>query len=87
MKKFRVILMSFIILIAIGGAFATSDPPCVYDQQFYKSGLNYFPTGIYGVHYACAVCPYNCTYYRPDPVLQPNNYVPCKTGLYVPIVV
>jgi hypothetical protein len=86
MKKFRVILMSFIILIAVGGAFATTDPPCVYQQQFYRSGFGFYPAGTEGVHYACVLCPFACTYYRPDPVLQPNNYVPCKSGLYLPII-
>jgi len=86
MKKFRVILMSFIILIAVGGAFATTDPPCVYEQQYYKTTMSYQPAGIIGVEYACILCPFACTYYRPDPVLQPYNFVPCRTGLYLPII-
>lgn len=86
MKKFRIILMSFIIVIAVGGAFATTDPPCVYEPQFYKLGLVYQPAGTMGVHYACILCPFACTYYQPNPVLQPNNYVPCRTGLYLPII-
>ena len=86
MKKFRVILMSFIIMIAVGGAFATTDPPCVFEQQFYKVGFGYAPAYGYGTQYACVLCPFACTYYRPDPVLEPNNYFPCRAGLYVPIV-
>lgn len=86
MKKFRVILMSFIIIVAVGGAFASTEPPCVYQQQYYRQGLGYAPAGVYGVQYACILCPFTCTYYRPDPVLQPNNYQPCKDGIYIPII-
>jgi hypothetical protein len=85
MKKFRMILMSFIILIAVGGAFATTDPPCVYEQQYYRVGQAFYPTGTYGVSYVCMACPFACTYYLPDPVLQPNNYFPCRTGMYFPL--
>jgi len=86
MKKFRLILMSLVIVIAVGGAFASTEPPCVYQQQFYKLGFNYQPAGQMGLHYACILCPFACTYYRPDPVLQPDNYVPCRQGIYLPII-
>lgn len=79
--------MSFMIVLAVGGAFATTDPPCVYEPQFYKLGLSFQPTGDLGVHYVCVLCPFACTYYRPDPVLMPNYYAPCREGLYLPILI
>lgn len=82
MKKFRLILMSLVIVLAVGGAFASSDPPCSYSQQYYKVGSSYLPTGQLGVHYVCLMCPTVCTYYLPDPVLQPENFVPCRQGVY-----
>ncbi len=85
MKKIRVLLMALAVLIAVGGAFATTDPPCVYQQQYYRMGSTFLPAGTEGLHYVCIWCPSACTYYLPDPVLQPNNYFPCKTGTYYPI--
>ncbi len=86
MKKFRLIVMSLVIVLAVGGAFASTEPPCVYEPQYYKSGFNYLPTGQLGVQYVCVLCPFACTYYRPDPVLQPTNFVPCRQGIYLPII-
>lgn len=86
MKKFRLILMSLVIVLAVGGAFGSTEPPCVYEQQFYRLGLGFAPAGQLGVQYACILCPFACTYYRPDPVLQPNNYFPCRQGIYLPII-
>lgn len=88
MKRLRIILASLAVILAISASFAFRDkvdPPCRYSQQYYKSGFNYFPTGQLGLHYTCIICPFACTYYLPDPVLQPDNYVPCQQGVYQPI--
>lgn len=86
MKKFRLILMSLVIVLAVGGAVASTEPPCVYEQQYYRSGFSFLPAGQMGVQYACILCPFACTYYRPEPVLQPDNYAPCREGVYLPII-
>jgi hypothetical protein len=86
MKKIRVLLACLAIvaaaLLVTTEAFSGRDPACTYSQQFYKSGQNYFPTGQLGLHYVCYITPMACTYYQPDPVLQPDNYVPCRQGFY-----
>lgn len=90
MKRLRIILCAMAIVLAVGASFAfrdKTDPPCRYSQQYYKSGFNYFPTGQLGLHYVCMMVPYPCTYYLPDPVLQPDDYHPCQTGMYYPIQV
>jgi hypothetical protein len=86
MKKFRLILMSLVISAGVGGAFASADPPCVYQPQYIRNLIGFQPAGVMGVNYACILCPFSCTYYLPDPVLQPNNYVPCRQGVYLPII-
>jgi hypothetical protein len=91
MKMFRLIMLVVVVLastaIAASDVLGRNDPPCVYAMQFYKSGMGYYPAGMEGLHYACVVSPPACTYYRPDPVLKPNDYHPCKSGFYLPIIV
>jgi hypothetical protein len=90
MKRLRIILTAIALMLGIGGSIALaeeSDPPCSYQQQYYKVNFSFVPAGTLGLHYACVVAPYPCTYYLPDPVLQPNNYVPCRQGVYIPIII
>jgi hypothetical protein len=85
MKRIRILLLSTAIVAAVCSAFATKmDVVCEDCPQYYLSGSNYYPAGVFGVNYDCdywtnAV---TCTYYRPDPA-QPNYYAPCRFGDYI----
>ena len=84
MRKLKIVLITSVVLLAIGGAFATTQPKqnCVYaDQYYYVSGV-YYPAGTFGYDYYCFNYPGTCTYYRPDP-FNPNYYAPCRAGVYV----
>ncbi|OQP63532.1 hypothetical protein A3860_24645 [Niastella vici] len=84
MNKIKLAFIATAILAAVGGAFATR--PCVQcevGQQYYWNGTGYIATGEYGVDYLCGNGGV-CTYYKPDPIGQPNYYAPCRTGGYAP---
>lgn len=87
MKRVKIILMCTAVALAIGTAFATRPcQSCIYSDQFYQTSNGYVPAGQFGVDYYCFQYGTNvCTYYRPFPIAQPNNYVPCKMGVYTPI--
>ena len=79
-------LMSVALLAGVGGAFAISGiPECYYSPQFYKVDELYFPAGEKGVNYHCMMVGGTCTWYKPDPILQPNTYVHCTEGYYFKI--
>ena len=83
MKKFKVLLLTATILLAVGGAFASKkDPACAGQPQYYRFGFSYFPAGQYGSDYICLTSLGYCTYYQPNP-FDPNYYVPCRYGLYI----
>jgi hypothetical protein len=85
MKKTRMAIMTISVIVAVAGAFAT--PPsliCTDYPQFYKVGLNQFePAGALGSEYYCLDAATTCTYYQPNPIGQPNYYVPCTSGYYM----
>jgi hypothetical protein len=83
MKKFKIILIASVILLAVGGAFATrpSCQSCAYQQQYYLSGGAYIPVGVFGYDYYCLNFSGTCTYYQPDPSNQ-SYFAPCKQGVY-----
>jgi hypothetical protein len=90
MKKTK--LFFALLAIILAGTFLVAentmgrtDPACIYSQQYYKLGFSYMPTGQMGLHYVCFINPYICTYYLPDPVLQPDDFHPCRTGVYYPV--
>ena len=84
MKRFKLILVSLVILLAIGSAWATR--PCqtctYYDQYHYAGGASFQPAGELGSDYYCTQGLGVCTYYKPLPFTQPNLYLPCRTGVY-----
>ena len=83
MKKLKIVLMTFVIIGAISTAFATKPNDfCDINEQFYKIGFSYLPAGELGVNYACIQVPFICTYWQPNPVMQPGLFVPCKNGLF-----
>lgn len=77
-------LIAVAIAIAVGGAFAGKPrcAACEYSPQYYLSGSTYVYAGIFGEDYYCWDYQYVCTYYRPNPVLQPNYYLPCRNGFF-----
>jgi hypothetical protein len=86
MNKIKLALIATAILVSIGGAFATR--PCVqceHANQYIPSGQGYVQVGEYGIDYFCYSTSGICTYYQPDPLSQPNHYVPCRTGGYTPV--
>lgn len=86
MNKIKLAFIAIAILAAFGGAFATRPCfECSYSQQYVWSGSSYVPVGAYQEDYDCYMNAGVCTYYRPDPWGQPNNYVPCHEGLYTPL--
>jgi hypothetical protein len=85
MKKVKLALITVAIITSIGGAFASKNRCvlCEYSQQYYRFGTGYLPAGEYGYDYACwQISGSTCTYYKPDPINQPEYYVPCRGGSY-----
>ena len=88
MKKAKIVFMATAIFLGVGGAFASKirvKTDCSADTQYYLSGSNYFQAGGYGITYYCDQAPFICTYYKPNPISQPNTYNPCVIGEYTPI--
>lgn len=83
MRKLKVILMSVAVMTAIGSALAGNKRLFCEDQpQYYRGAGGYQPAGQFGVDYVCLGGVGICTYYRPNPVLLPNTYLPCRFGFY-----
>lgn len=90
MKRIKLILNCTAITLAIAGAIATSqymqdnDPP----QYIPVKNVNnaYTPAGDYGTDYNCHDSTGVCTYYQPDPVARPQEYIPHHKGKYVPAI-
>lgn len=85
MKKLKVAIIATAIFTGVGGAFATNCEQCENSPQFVWTGNGYMRVGNWGEDFDCYVTAGTCTYYQPDPVLQPNNYTPCHIGLYTPL--
>ncbi|MDR3714582.1 MAG: DUF6520 family protein [Puia sp.] len=88
MKKLKIVFMATAIFLGIGGAFASrirAKTDCSSDTQYYLAGQNYFQAGGYGDDYYCQEAPFDCTYYKPNPLTEPNSYAPCVIGAYTPI--
>jgi hypothetical protein len=87
MKKLKVILLTVVVSIAITGALAAKKAAfCDTAPQYYKNGDSYIPAGELGVNYTCITqVPATCTYWRPNPVMQPTTYQPCKWGCFYPL--
>lgn len=84
MKRFKLILVSLVIVLALGSAWATRPcQTCNYSDQYYYAGNGYFSyAGELGYDYYCLQSSGVCTYYKPYPFTQPNLYLPCRSGVY-----
>lgn len=86
MKRVKLAFIGLAISAAVGSAFATR--PCVVcdnAQQYIWNGSAYIAVGDYGEDFDCYVGAGVCTFYKPDPMGQPNVYAPCHEGAYTPL--
>lgn len=85
MNKIKMAFIATAILAGVGGAFAMR--PCVqcaHFPQYIRTSSGYFPAGEMGWDYDCLPSAGTCTYYKPDPLGQPNTYAPCHVGQWIP---
>jgi hypothetical protein len=81
MKRVKITLISLAIFTALTTAYATKEcQACVYYQQYILVNNGFVPAGNDGTDYICWDQSGVCTWYKPS-----NNYVPCKTGTYLPL--
>ena len=86
MNKVKLAFIAIAILTAFGGAFATTTcVQCEHSTQYYYNGGGYIEVGEYGADFDCFVTGGTCTYYKPDPIGQPNVYAPCHEGAFMPL--
>lgn len=77
--------MAIAIAVSITSAFAFSvakKTGCENAPQYRQAHIWYIPAGTYGYNYICVGSAGFCTYYKPDPIGQPNYYAPCRYGAY-----
>ncbi|HET6256946.1 MAG TPA: DUF6520 family protein [Puia sp.] len=81
MKKIKWTILTFAILLSVGGAFA-SRPHALLSGLYYYNGTGYMPVvGQEGVTYVCESSPLTCTY-----TLSGGVYTPYQTAAsYTPI--
>lgn len=83
MKRLKLMLVSTVILLAIGTAFATRPcQNCIYSDQYIWNGSSFQYAGEYGFDYYCLQYGGTCTYYKPFPFTHPDSYYPCRSGVY-----
>jgi hypothetical protein len=79
MKKIKWTILTFAILLSIGGAFA-SRPHHFQGSLYYWNGSSYQPAGTMGVNYVCTTTTSVCTYTRSGGVYTPymtaSSYTP-----------
>jgi hypothetical protein len=79
MKKIKWTIMTFAILLSIGGAFATR-PHSFLSGLYYWNGSSYQPAGTLGVNYVCESSASVCTYTYSNGVYTPyqtlSSYFP-----------
>ena len=87
MKKIKIILNSIAITIAIVGALATRFYMQHNEQlQFVPVNDIYKPVGgDFGIDYNCYDSTSICTFYQPDSVARPKEYLPYRKGQFVPL--
>ena len=86
MKRIKIILNAFAITLAIFGAFATRFYMQEHEKpQYIPVNNSYKPAGDFGIDYNCYDSNIVCTFYLPDSVAHPKEYVPRRQGQYVPI--
>ena len=90
MKRIKIILNSIAITGAIVLALATRF--CMQHESLPQyipvsnTPLNqYKPAGKLGVDYYCYDSNSICTFYRPDSIKSPGEFLPAQKGLYMPV--
>ena len=78
-------LLVALLSVTIAAFKSAQQDPCWYRPQYYQVGNSYYLAGELGVDYYCALSINTCTWYRPNPVTQPNYYLPCQSGTYTVI--
>lgn len=82
MVKIKLISLSLAISTAISASVMHHCFSCTAFTQYYYDGSTYNLAGSYGYDYLCFDDPGVCTYYKPNPILQPNYYRPCRDGIF-----
>jgi len=85
MKKIKIILNAIAITIAIAGAFATRYYMKENSSQYIPVNDTFKPVGDFGFDYKCYDSKNICTYYQPDSVARPEEYLPYRKGQYAPL--
>lgn len=86
MKKIKIVLNAIAVTAAIAGALATRFyTQHENHQQYIPANNTYIPAGEYGTDYNCFDAKGICTFYQPDSLNHPNQFLPCKKGRYEPI--
>lgn len=86
MKRIKIIMNTLAIIIAITAAIATRFYMQDNDKaQYIPMNDTYVPAGDFGIDYNCYDSNNVCTFYLPDSVARPKEYLPCRKGQYVPL--
>jgi len=90
MKRIKIILNSLAITGAIVLALATRFCMQHESQPQYipanSNALNqYKPAGHLGTDYNCYDSNTTCTFYRPDSLNRPGEFLPAQKGFYMPV--
>jgi hypothetical protein len=85
MKRIKIILNAIAITLAIAGAFATHY--CMQNNipQYIPVNGAFNPVGDFGIDYNCYDSKSTCTYYQPDSVAHPEEFLPYRKGEFVPV--
>lgn len=85
MKKIKIVLNAIAITIAIAGAFATRY--CMHNNtaQYIPENDIFKPAGEFGIDYKCYDSKTTCTFYKPDSVARPQEFLPFRNGQFVPV--
>ena len=80
MKKIKWMIMTFAILLGVGGAMATRlHQDCKYDDQYMYNGFGYVYAGKPGIDYTCVDGGVVCSYYFDVPS---QTYIACLPGMF-----
>ncbi len=87
MKKIKIIFNALAITVAIIGS---SCHPVLYARRLYQPQYipvnnTMQPVGDFGIDYNCYDTNIVWTFYKPDSVARPKEYLPYRKGQYVPL--
>jgi hypothetical protein len=85
MKKIKIILNAIAITAAITGAFATHYCTQANFPQYIPANDTFQPVGDFGIDYKCYASKNICTYYQPDSIARPEEFLPYRKGQFAPI--